>query len=141
MSTENIHATAVSVNKKAVLLLGPSGSGKSDLALRLIMNKNAVLIADDRVDIISANGVLKASCPENIKGLLEVRGIGICNFPFLPEENIALAVQLVSCIKETERLPEAETITFFKIKIPLIKLYPFEVSAADKVILACDQQR
>ena len=51
--TENIHATAVAIDGKAILLIGQSGSGKSDLALRLIMNKNAVLIADDRVDIVN----------------------------------------------------------------------------------------
>ena len=83
MNAKNIHATAVAIEKKAVLILGKSGAGKSDLALRLIMDKNAELIADDRVDIESVNGVLKAACPKNIQGLLEVRGIGICKFPFI----------------------------------------------------------
>nr|QJR98197.1 HPr kinase [uncultured Alphaproteobacteria bacterium] len=139
MIIENIHATAVAVQGRAVLLLGKSGSGKSDLALRLIMNKNAVLIADDRVELRSVNGVLKASCPENIKGLLEVRGLGICKFPFLQEADVLLAIQLVSDPYEIERMQEREKITFAESEIPLIKIYPFEISAVDKIALACDQ--
>lgn len=141
MIIENIHATAVAVGGRAILLLGKSGAGKSDLALRLIMNKNAVLIADDRVDIQSVNGVLKASCPKNIQGLLEVRGIGLCKFPFLEQADVALAVLLTENMQEIERLPEKETINFLQTEIPLIKLYPFEVSAAEKVIVACERRQ
>lgn len=141
MIIENIHATAVAVGGRAILLLGKSGAGKSDLALRLIMNKNAVLIADDRVDIQSENGVLKASCPKNIQGLLEVRGIGLCKYPFLEKADVALAVLLTENAQEIERLPEKETINFLQTEIPLIKLYPFEVSAADKVIVACERRQ
>lgn len=141
MIIENIHATAVAVGGRAILLLGKSGAGKSDLALRLIMNKNAVLIADDRVDIQSVNGVLKASCPKNIQGLLEVRGIGLCKFPFLERADVALAVLLSENAEEIERLPEKETISFLQTEIPLIKLCPFEVSAAEKVIVACERRQ
>ena len=77
MKPLNIHATCISLKNKGILLLGPSGSGKSDLALRAIMQKNAKLVADDRVDISLKNNNIYASCPAAIQGLLEVRGIGI----------------------------------------------------------------
>ena len=141
MNAKNIHATAVVIEKKAVLILGKSGAGKSDLAFRLIMDKNAELIADDRVDIENVNGVLKAACPKNIQGLLEVRGIGICKFPVIESAEVLIAVQLVENPDKIERLPEKETIEFLNVKIPLLKLYPFEASASDKIILACYQNR
>lgn len=141
MTIENIHTTAVAINGSAILLLGAPGSGKSDLALRLIMNKNAVLISDDRTDIELVNGVLKASCPQNIQGLLEVRGIGICKFPFLPSAEVRLAVRLVSSFDEIERLPQPETAEFCGVKIRLVRIYPFEASAADKIIAACYQNQ
>lgn len=139
MKTDNIHATAVSINNHAILLLGQSGAGKSDLALRLIKNKNAVLIADDRVDLFVENGVFKASCPQNIQGLIEIRGVGICKLPFVLSVPVKMAIQLVSSYKEQERIPQAHKITFSDVEIPLYKLYPFEVSATDKVVMLCDQ--
>ena len=134
--TENIHATAVCFDGKAVLLIGEPGSGKSDLALRLIMNKNAVLIADDRADIDNVNGVLKVSCPQNIQGLLEVRGIGICKMPFVPEADVKMVVRLVSPELKIERLPEKETINLCGVELPLININAFEISAVDKIIIA-----
>ena len=135
--TENIYATAICIEGKAILLIGESGSGKSDLALRLIMNKNAVLIADDRVDVNNMNGVLKASCPQNIQGLLEVRGVGICKMPFAAEADVKMAVRLVAAETEIERIPEKETIVICGIKVPVINVHPFEISATDKIIIAC----
>ncbi|MFR8204974.1 MAG: HPr kinase/phosphorylase [Alphaproteobacteria bacterium] len=66
---------------KAFCLSGGSGTGKSDLALRLIMDKKAVLVADDRVELELRNSLITASAPLPLKGLLEVRGIGIMTFP------------------------------------------------------------
>ena len=76
----NIHATLISFHNKGILLTGKSGVGKSDVALRMIMEKGAVLVADDRVDLVCANGNLFGSCPKNIRGLLEVRNVGIGHF-------------------------------------------------------------
>lgn len=131
----NIYATCISIKGAGVLLLGKSGSGKSDLALRLIENKEAVLVADDRTDICLKEGMIYAYASDNIKGLLEVRGIGLIKFAYVEDIPVKLAVELVEDAKKVERMSEAE---FFEIKgcrIPLIKLYAFEVSAADKIVI------
>ena len=72
MSKTNIHATCISYRDNGILLIGPSGSGKSDLALRMMMNKGAQLVADDRTDVEEKFGRLRATCPENIRGITEL---------------------------------------------------------------------
>ena len=139
--SENIHANALSINGKGVIILGKSGSGKSDISLRLILRYNAVLISDDRTIIQNKNGVLKASCPQNIKGLLEVRGVGICNFKYKDEENVCLAVELVDSSKKIDRIPEQKTIKFLDVSIPAIKINAFEDSAPEKIIAAICYQK
>ncbi|MBP3545560.1 MAG: HPr kinase/phosphatase C-terminal domain-containing protein [Alphaproteobacteria bacterium] len=135
--TENIYATTVAIEDKGVLIIGKSGAGKSDLALRLIMNKNATLIADDRTDIENIDEKIICSCPKNIQGKLEVRGIGIIDFPFLSSVELKLVVQLVSDYTEIERLPLPEYKDILGVKIPLIKIHPFSLSAVEKVVLSC----
>jgi serine kinase of HPr protein (carbohydrate metabolism regulator) len=137
LPVENIHTTAVAIDGAAVLLVGSPGSGKSDLALRLIMDKGAVLIADDRADIAVENYVLKVSCPKSIKGLLEVRGVGICKFPYLSSARVKLVVKMASSISVVERLPSSQTTDFLGIKIPTVEIWPFEASAPDKILAAC----
>ena len=124
----NIHATAVARHGHAVLLLGASGSGKSDLALRLI-DRGWGLIADDRVDIIAQGGQLWAHCPPAILGQMEVRGVGIC--PVLPHHPapIALTVKLSHPI----RVQTPATWLHEGHALPHFHLAPFEVSAALKV--------
>ena len=99
----NIHAGCVALGSKGVLLLGPSGAGKSDLMLRLI-DGGAKLVADDRAILFTAKGVLRARAPSGIRGLMEVRGLGIVEVPARERVTIALAVQLG---REGARLPEA----------------------------------
>ena len=83
------HATTVLVDGTGVLLRGPSGSGKSDLALRLI-DGGARLVADDQTALAVENGVLVAHPPRSIAGRLEVRGLGIVTVPWAPSAPIGL---------------------------------------------------
>ena len=93
MSEVNIHASCVAIGSQGVLLLGPSGAGKSDLALRLI-DEGAKLVADDRTILFVSRRALHARCPASIKGLLEIRGLGIVELPARTEAKIALVVRL-----------------------------------------------
>ncbi|HEY4274196.1 MAG TPA: HPr kinase/phosphatase C-terminal domain-containing protein [Rhizomicrobium sp.] len=102
MTMVNIHATCVAIGRNGILLLGESGSGKSDLALRLI-DGGAKLVADDRTELYAARGRLCARAPASISGLIEVRGLGIIALPFRANVTIALAVTLGVSSK---RLPE-----------------------------------
>lgn len=137
---ENIHATCISLNNRGILLTGVSGCGKSDLALRMIFEKGAVLVADDRTDIRRGQEKPIASCPETIKGLLEVRGIGIINCPVLDETEICLVAELVSSPAEVSRMPQTETADICGHVVKKIRLYPFELSAVHKLALACGEK-
>ena len=136
---ENIYATCLELNHKGILLIGPSGSGKSDLALRLIKEKNANLISDDRTNIELVSDSIIATCPQTIQGLLEVRGIGIVKIPHKEQTKISLVIELTNNLEEIERLPQDETTTLLGVEIKKIRLYPFELSAVHKVALACDE--
>ena len=101
--TANIHASCIAIGTRGVLLLGSSGCGKSDLALRLI-DEGARLVSDDRTILYVAKDALHATAPASIKGMLEVRGLGIIQLPVRTTVRIALAVRLGS---EGARLPAA----------------------------------
>jgi HPr kinase/phosphorylase len=136
---ETVHATVVAVDGKGVLLRGPSGSGKSDLALRLI-DGGASLVADDRTELRVEAGQLVACAPSSIMGKIEIRGIGIVNMPALERVVLCLAVELVSA--ETERLPRPETIDLLGIRLPMIRLSAFQAATPAKIRLAvrtCDR--
>ena len=102
---EQVHASCVAVEGTAVLLRGPSGSGKSDLALRLI-DGGARLVADDRVDLVREEGRIVASAPARIAGLIEVRGLGVYKIGAVGGAPLGLVVDLVPA-EAVERLPEA----------------------------------
>jgi serine kinase of HPr protein (carbohydrate metabolism regulator) len=129
-----IHATCVEVDGVGVLLRGPSGSGKSDLALRLI-DGGARLVADDRTDLAVEDGRLVASCPAALAGRLEARGVGIGPVPSLPRVRVGLVVDLVAP-EAVERLPEPATCLIAGMAIPRLALAPFEASAPAKLRLA-----
>lgn len=129
-----IHATCVELAGIGILLRGASGSGKSDLALRLI-EAGARLVADDRTDLTLEDGRLIASAPAPISGKLEVRGIGIVTVPSIARSPIGLAVDLVTA-DQVERLPETRQCNYLGIDVKLIALAPFECSAPAKVRIA-----
>jgi serine kinase of HPr protein (carbohydrate metabolism regulator) len=104
-ATATIHATAVLVGAKAALIRGPSASGKSGLALRLLQSLPfARLVGDDRVRLEAANGRLLVRPHKELLGLIEVRGLGIRRLPFEPVAVVGLVVDLAA---EAERMPQA----------------------------------
>lgn len=129
-----VHATSVALDGAGLLLLGPSGSGKSDLALRLI-DRGAILIADDQVDIFLAEGRPFAQSPPAIRGLIEARGIGLLRLPYLASAPLVLAVRLGPGQKP-ERMPEPALWQGAGVSLPQIDLDPFEASAPAKLRLA-----
>jgi HPr kinase/phosphorylase len=147
--TVNIHATCLRLARAGspfgappgcgVLILGPSGSGKSDLALRLIA-AGAELVADDRTDLFVRAGRLFARAPARIAGLLEVRGVGILALPHARQAPVALVVRLGRPgarlpVRKAWKAPAALRLPS-KSAPPVISLAPFEASAAAKLAVA-----
>jgi len=129
-----IHATAVAIEGRAVLLRGPSGAGKSDLGLRLI-DAGARLVADDQSELFRQSDTLLVRAPASIAGLIEVRGVGIVRLESLAEAPVGLIADLVAT-EHVERLPTPCTETILGIAVPRIVVAPFEASAAAKIRLA-----
>lgn len=134
-----IHAACVALSGGGVLLRGPAGSGKSDLALRLI-DGGAVLVADDQVALTARDGGLFAAPPDTIAGKIEARGIGIMNLPHHAEARVALVIDLVRPDR-VDRMPEPVRCRYLGIELPLLALAPFEASAPAKVRLAVGAAR
>lgn len=128
-----VHATAVAIDGEAVLLRGPSGSGKSDLALRLL-DAGAQLVADDQTLLRRAGRRLLASAPTSLAGLLEIRGVGILRVAAAAATPLVLIADLVPS-DEVERLPEARRETILGVPVPVFGLAPFEASAPAKLRL------
>lgn len=133
LSSETLHATSVAIDGRAVLLMGPSGSGKSDLALRLI-DRGAMLVSDDYTLVKRVDGTLIATAPATIAGKMEVRGIGIVDLLTAGEAPVALLIDLLETI---DRMPfDMRRRTLAGIDVPIARVAPFEISAAIKVELA-----
>ncbi len=142
---ELIHGTAIAAGRRAAILLGPSGSGKSDLALRCLLHPltpltpdAVLLIADDQILIERRGAVLIARAPERIRGLLEVRGIGVIQVPSVARGAVpvALLVELTAADK-IERLPDPPPrAALAGATAPLLRVAPWEASAPGKVLIA-----
>tara|TARA_R110002020_G_scaffold327121_9_gene542996 strand:+ start:19758 stop:20189 length:432 start_codon:yes stop_codon:yes gene_type:complete len=115
ISSQTVHATCVALAGQGILITGPSGSGKSGLALQL-MAMGAMLVADDRTVLTVRDGILIASAPQAIEGLIEARGVGILTVPFLSEVAVGLCVEM--SLAETERMPQRKTVTLLDISLP-----------------------
>lgn len=104
----NVHGTGIVLDGRGVMLRGPSGSGKSLLALILMeawiaRGLEAILVADDRLDLTTAHGAVTMEAPSAIRGLIELRGRGILSRPYRVEARVDLVVDLVETL---DRMPE-----------------------------------
>jgi serine kinase of HPr protein (carbohydrate metabolism regulator) len=136
LSAESLHASTVALDGRAVMISGPSGSGKSDLALRLI-DRGFKLVSDDQTLVRRSGERLVASAPPNIAGKIEVRGIGILDVDTVSDVPVALLVELTSDI---QRLPDDDRERpILGISLPLISIDAMTASAAAKVALALDR--
>lgn len=115
------HASAVRLPTGGVLLRGPSGSGKSRLALQLIDAHQGQLVADDRVVLHAHDGQLHAKPATELKGLIEVRGLGLVRMAHRASTAIDLVVDLVPAADQP-RLPEPAYYTAGALTLPLLRL-------------------
>ena len=138
MNLKRIHSTSVVIDDNGVLILGDSGSGKSDLALRLIDN-GATLISDDISICRKNSNNIYLHCPPEIKGLLEVREIGIITVPFVERIKLRLVVNLKS--KNNERFPKDNSFRILGVKIPLISIEGKNSSAVAKIKVKLNEIR
>lgn len=129
--TETLHATCVAIGARGVLLTGPSGAGKSDLALRLI-DRGAELVSDDGTVVAARGGRLHATAGPNLAGRIEVRGLGILDWPARAEAPLALVVALGAAVPRMaeEQLPLR---MIDGLALPVLALSAFEASAPVKV--------
>lgn len=134
-SSDRLHATTVAIGGVAVMIEGISGSGKSDLALRLI-DRGAILVSDDQTLVIRSGKTLRARAPTIIAGRIEVRGIGILTMPYVDDVPVGLLVRVDGAI---ERMPERRVRKIAGIDVRQFAVDPFHASAPIKVELALRQ--
>jgi len=130
-----VHGTCLVVATTGLLLRGPSGSGKSDLALRAIHEGSARLVADDQVLLErTADGGLRGSAPAILAGRIEVRGIGILAIDHAGPWRIDALVDLVPR-DDVERLPLPEYAELMGVVLPRYHLHAFDASAPARLSL------
>lgn len=131
---ERVYGTCIAFDGRAVLLRGPTGSGKSDLALRVV-EAGGRLVSDDQTILTREHDSLIATCPDSISGQIEVRGIGIVPVATVRRSPLALVMDLVPG-EQIDRFPELRRCRYLEIDVPLLNIAPFEVSAVAKIRLA-----
>jgi serine kinase of HPr protein (carbohydrate metabolism regulator) len=117
---------------RGVLIEGPSGSGKSDLALRAL-TEGFRLAADDRVLVWTSGGRAWGRAPDPLSGLLESRGLGVLPVLALPFVRIDLAIRCEASPEAVERFPADERLDLGGVTIPLRPLWPFDPAAPAKL--------
>ncbi len=136
LSSETLHASCVALDGRAVLITGISGSGKSDLSLRLL-DRGFTLVSDDQTIVKKVGAKLIASAPATISGKLEIRGVGIVDMETVKDVCVALLVQLTS---DVQRLPDdSRERPILGVNLPLVSVDAMTASAASKVALALDR--
>ena len=136
LSAETVHASTVALDGRAVLITGLSGSGKSDLALRLL-ERGFTLVSDDQTMVKRDGNRLVASAPPAIAGKLEVRGLGIVDMEHVEQVPVALLVELTG---EIQRMPDdSRERPILGVRLPLISIDAMTASAPSKVALALDR--
>jgi len=133
-----LHASCVQLDGVGVVLLGASGVGKSDLALRLI-DAGALLVADDQLRVECGPNGLLGRAAETLAGLLEVRGLGIVRLPYCRVSPLGLVVELDA--EPAPRLPELSTYTLLGIRLRHLRLDPRQASAVAKVRLGLSAEQ
>ena len=117
LETKTIHASGVCFEKKGVLILGKSGSGKSSLALSLVAN-GAQLVCDDRAQLRMKNKILMMTKPPSLPGALEVRGLGLISVPAITEARVELIIDMA--LTSDSRLG-GHKMELFGVEIPCVK--------------------
>jgi serine kinase of HPr protein (carbohydrate metabolism regulator) len=135
----SLHASCVSLSGSGVVLLGPSGSGKSDLALRLI-DAGGRLVADDRLVVERRGERLIGRPPEAVAGLIEVRGVGIMRVDHCAATPLDLVVELGGA-GPWPRVPEPMTHEVLGVALPYLRLDPRAPSTCAKIKLALAAER
>lgn len=130
LSSDRIHATCVAIGNVAILIVGRSGTGKSDLALRLI-DRGAALVSDDSTQLVRRGDHVMASAPETIRGKIEIYGIGIVTVKDRQDVEVRLIVDLDEPPTRMPLWTEARNIA--GVDIPVIALDGNEPSAPIKV--------
>lgn len=141
-STTTLHATCVEAGGEAVVLLGASGVGKSDLALRLIGAEGPRkfrLVADDSLPLERRHNQLVALAPKTNAGLIEVRGMGLVRVPFTAQALVSLVVSLRPWTS-IERYPgdALRRTSILGLSVPTTDIDPQSASAVARVMLALD---
>lgn len=127
-----VHATCIAFDGHGILLRGPAGSGKSDLALRAI-DRGAQLVADDQVVLTRDGETMIASAPSSLHGLIEIRGIGIMRMDTAGQVPVALVADLAD---SGERMPDHRWCEIGGVDIFWCAIAPFEASAPAKLRFA-----
>lgn len=129
------HAVCLWANETGVLIEGPAASGKTELALNMILSGRAVLVADDQVIIERENRTLTARPPDNLKGLMQISGIGIAPFDHIAPVPLHLMIELVSP-EAVPLMPEKTEKEIEGLRLPVLKLACHDSAASDKIFLA-----
>ncbi|QJB68430.1 HPr kinase/phosphorylase [Parasphingorhabdus halotolerans] len=133
IESQKVHATSVAIHGHGIMIRGKSGSGKSDLALRLI-DRGAVLISDDYCVLTPGEDKINISPPPTIAGKIEVASIGIIKLDYVSDVPLRIIVQLK---KSAERFPmDSPTSDLLGYTLPTIVINPMEPSAPIKVEMA-----